>query len=72
VIVTAGTVISIHTSKDNFLTKPILNRLQQRDTMLRTSADPSMLVHSLLDLGERHFSPSIYFPFISILSSNEN
>ncbi|KAH9923191.1 uncharacterized protein BXZ73DRAFT_91487 [Epithele typhae] len=45
-----GTVISIH--KDNTLnfTAPITERLRQRDTGLRTTADPSMLVQSLLDL----------------------
>ncbi|TBU26615.1 hypothetical protein BD311DRAFT_725745 [Dichomitus squalens] len=45
-----GTVISIH--KDNTLnfTAPITERLRQRDTGLRTTADPSLLVQSLLDL----------------------
>ncbi|RPD82705.1 hypothetical protein L226DRAFT_476045 [Lentinus tigrinus ALCF2SS1-7] len=45
-----GTVISIH--KDNTLnfTAPITERLRQRDTGLRTTADPSLLVESLIDL----------------------
>ncbi|KAI0327693.1 hypothetical protein GY45DRAFT_1283295 [Cubamyces sp. BRFM 1775] len=45
-----GTVISIH--KDNTLnfTAPITERLRQRDTGLRTTADPSLLVQSLIDL----------------------
>ncbi|KAL1950966.1 hypothetical protein VTO73DRAFT_115 [Trametes versicolor] len=45
-----GTVISMH--KDNTLnfTAPITERLRQRDTGLRTTADPSLLVQSLLDL----------------------
>ncbi|KAI0701239.1 hypothetical protein C8T65DRAFT_741768 [Cerioporus squamosus] len=45
-----GTVISIH--KDNTLnfTAPITERLRQRDTGLRTTADPSLLMESLIDL----------------------
>ncbi|KAI0658336.1 hypothetical protein C8Q70DRAFT_189962 [Cubamyces menziesii] len=45
-----GTVISIH--KDNTLnfTAPITERLRQRDTGLRSTADPSLLVQSLVDL----------------------
>ncbi|ESK93464.1 putative magnesium -like protein [Moniliophthora roreri MCA 2997] len=45
-----GTVISIHSDPDLTITRPINSRLQQRDTGLRTSADPSLLVQSLLDL----------------------
>ncbi|KAH9043666.1 cora-like Mg2+ transporter protein-domain-containing protein [Lactarius pseudohatsudake] len=38
-------------SKPNFdLTEPIASRIRQRDTSLRTTADPSLLVESLLDL----------------------
>ena len=33
-------------------TSPITERLRQRDTGLRSTADPSLLVQSLLDLGE--------------------
>ncbi len=46
-----GTVITIH--KDNKLnfTGPITERLRQRDTGLRTTADASLLVESLVDLG---------------------
>lgn len=42
------------TTADNTLnfTAPITERLRQRDTGLRTTADPSLLVQSLLDLGE--------------------
>ncbi|KNZ76336.1 Magnesium transport protein CorA [Termitomyces sp. J132] len=45
-----GTVISIHTVPNLQLTSPIGARLRQRDTGLRNSADPSLLVHALLDL----------------------
>ena len=34
------------------LTAPITERLRVRDTGLRTTADPSLLVQSLLDLGQ--------------------
>ncbi|KAI9445373.1 hypothetical protein H4582DRAFT_1915008 [Lactarius indigo] len=45
-----GTVVSFQ-SKPNFdLTEPIASRIRQRDTSLRTTADPSLLVESLLDL----------------------
>lgn len=45
-----GTVISFQ-SKPNFdLTEPIASRIRQRDTSLRTTADASLLVESLLDL----------------------
>ncbi|KAK7040227.1 hypothetical protein VNI00_010033 [Paramarasmius palmivorus] len=45
-----GTVISIHPETNLDITRPINRRLQQRDTGLRTSADPSLLVQSLIDL----------------------
>ncbi|KAJ8084989.1 hypothetical protein PM082_003766 [Marasmius tenuissimus] len=45
-----GTVITMHRYPDLAMTQPILQRLQQRDTGLRTSSDPSLLVQSLLDL----------------------
>ncbi|KAF5346159.1 hypothetical protein D9758_009966 [Tetrapyrgos nigripes] len=45
-----GTVISMQKSSDLSIMQPISQRIQQRDTGLRTSADPSMLVQSLLDL----------------------
>ncbi|THU96871.1 hypothetical protein K435DRAFT_819335 [Dendrothele bispora CBS 962.96] len=45
-----GTVISMQNSTDLSITQPISQRIQQRDTGLRTSADPSMLVQGLLDL----------------------
>ncbi|TBU27626.1 hypothetical protein BD311DRAFT_723910 [Dichomitus squalens] len=45
-----GTVVSIHKDTTLGLTAPIAERLRQRDTVLRTSADPSLLVQSLLDL----------------------
>jgi len=43
-------VISMHSTPNVELTQPITRRLRQRDTGLRTSADPSLLVQSLLDL----------------------
>ncbi|EJF56321.1 hypothetical protein DICSQDRAFT_175003 [Dichomitus squalens LYAD-421 SS1] len=48
-----GTVVSMHNGTDTTLalTAPIAERLRQRDTVLRTSADPALLVQSLLDLG---------------------
>ena len=46
-----GTVISISASPSGqALTAPIAARLRERDTLLRKSADPSLLVQSLLDL----------------------
>ncbi|KAJ7183207.1 magnesium transporter [Mycena filopes] len=45
-----GTVISMHSTPNLELTQPITRRLRQRDTGLRTSADASLLVQSLLDL----------------------
>lgn len=45
-----GTVISINQSPDVSFTAPISARLRQRDTGLRATADPSLLVQSLLDL----------------------
>ncbi|EMD32609.1 hypothetical protein CERSUDRAFT_118647 [Gelatoporia subvermispora B] len=45
-----GTVISIHKDAKLGFTAPITDRLRQRDTGLRTTADPSLLVESLLDL----------------------
>ena len=46
-----GTVISIHPDNDLKFTEPIRRRLTQRDTGLRSTADGSLLVHGLLDLG---------------------
>ena len=46
-----GTVISFNSRPNLDLTKPIATRIRQRDTSLRTNADPSLLVQSLLDLG---------------------
>ena len=37
-------------------TSPISERLRQQSTGLRSTADPSLLIQSLLDLGELHFS----------------
>ncbi|TBU21452.1 hypothetical protein BD311DRAFT_734402 [Dichomitus squalens] len=45
-----GTVVSIHNDTTLALTSPIAERLRQRDTVVRTSADPALLVQSLLDL----------------------
>ena len=46
-----GTVISFQSKPNFYLTEPIVARIRQRDTTLRTTADPSLLVESLLDLG---------------------
>ena len=46
-----GTVITIHQDTKLNLTAPITGRLRQRDTGLRSTADASLLVESLLDLG---------------------
>ncbi|KAJ6514237.1 hypothetical protein C8R47DRAFT_568707 [Mycena vitilis] len=45
-----GTVITIHSTPSLEMTEPITRRLRQFDTMLRTSADASLLVQSLLGL----------------------
>jgi len=46
-----GTVVTIYASPNNAeFAVPIIARLKMRDTMLRSSADPSLLVESLLDL----------------------
>ncbi|KAI0082128.1 hypothetical protein K474DRAFT_1655466 [Panus rudis PR-1116 ss-1] len=45
-----GTVITIHKDTNLDFTSPITARLRQRDTGLRTTADPSLLVQSLIDL----------------------
>lgn len=45
-----GTVISVMPSNFIDFTGPIMARLRQADTGLRASADPSLLVQSLLDL----------------------
>lgn len=46
-----GTVLTIHQDTKLDFTNPITERLRQRDTGLRTTADASLLVESLLDLG---------------------
>jgi hypothetical protein len=46
-----GTVISFGPKPNLDFTKPIASRIRQQDTSLRTNADPSLLVQSLLDLG---------------------
>jgi len=48
-----GTVISFHPDPTLEFTRPIADRIRQRDTTLRRTADPSLLVQSLLDLSER-------------------
>ncbi|EKM61657.1 uncharacterized protein PHACADRAFT_248392 [Phanerochaete carnosa HHB-10118-sp] len=45
-----GTVVTIHQDNRLGFTQPITNRLRQRDTGLRQTADASLLVESLLDL----------------------
>lgn len=46
-----GTIISMNSKAESHLTQPISHRLGHRDTVLRQSADPSLLVQSLLDLS---------------------
>lgn len=46
-----GTVISFNSKPDLDLTGSIATRIRQQDSTLRTTADPSLLVESLLDLG---------------------
>jgi hypothetical protein len=41
----------MHPKNDLEFTTPIRDRLRQRHTGLRSTADPSLLVHGLLDLG---------------------
>ncbi|KIM47383.1 hypothetical protein M413DRAFT_439064 [Hebeloma cylindrosporum] len=45
-----GTVISIRPTPSLAFAAPIAFRLKSRDTVLRKSADPSLLLHALLDL----------------------
>ncbi|KAI0937315.1 hypothetical protein AcW1_001327 [Taiwanofungus camphoratus] len=45
-----GTVVSINRDPNIGFTSPIMERLRRRDTGLRATADPSLLVQSLLDL----------------------
>ncbi|KAH7104853.1 hypothetical protein BKA62DRAFT_427616 [Auriculariales sp. MPI-PUGE-AT-0066] len=45
-----GTVLSIHANPGSCLFDPIRERLRSRDTILRQTVDPSLLVESLLDL----------------------
>ncbi|KAJ3503240.1 hypothetical protein NLJ89_g8521 [Agrocybe chaxingu] len=45
-----GTVISLHPSTSLTFTAPISQRLRALDTVLRKSADPSLLIHAILDL----------------------
>lgn len=48
----SGTVISLSPRNDDGeFTAPIVARLRQRDTGLRATADPSLLVQGLLDLS---------------------
>ena len=54
-----GTVVSLQSSHDSDLTSPISQRLRSRDTVLTKSADPSLLVHALLDLSRRLFNALI-------------
>ena len=46
-----GTVVTIHRDTKLDFTAPITERLRQRDTGLRATADASLLVESLIDLG---------------------
>ena len=53
VILLTGTVISLQSSYESELTFPISQRLRSRNTVLTKTADPSLLVHALLDLSMR-------------------
>jgi Mg2+ and Co2+ transporter CorA len=46
-----GTVLTITRSSEHDFAAPIRTRLQHRDTSLRLSADPALLVHAILDLA---------------------
>lgn len=46
-----GTVISIFPTPSLEHTAPIMKRIKEKDSILRVSDDPSLLVQSLLDLG---------------------
>ena len=58
-----GVVISVHPTPDLLFTAPITGRLRQRDTTLRASADPSMLVYGLIDLSSYSYLSCIRSPF---------
>ncbi|KAL1712732.1 hypothetical protein EV715DRAFT_259250 [Schizophyllum commune] len=45
-----GTVISINPTRKLHFTRPLMERMRQPDSVLRTSEDPSMLVESIIDL----------------------
>lgn len=49
-VASIGTLITINRDTDLTFTAPIATWLERRDTSLRTSADPSLLLHALLDL----------------------
>ncbi|KAG8903374.1 hypothetical protein FRB99_003396 [Tulasnella sp. 403] len=49
-----GTLITIHQDASSNFFEPIVRRLRQRDTLLRNSADASMLLHSVIDLVVDH------------------
>lgn len=65
-----GTVISIHPQNNLEFTTPVRERLSQRHTTLRSTADPALLVHALLDLGELlSHTKCIYINRITLQSS---
>ena len=47
----SGTVISFNAKPNLDLTEPIATRIRHTGTSLRRTADPSLLVQSLLDLS---------------------
>ena len=47
-----GTVISVYSKRGDRFAAPIMARLRSRETILRSTADPSLLVESMIDLGE--------------------
>lgn len=62
-----GTVISVHPTPNLLYTYPITKRLATKDTLLRLTADPSLMVQSLLDLGGSCFF-RIFFVLMDMLT----
>ncbi len=61
---TVGTVISIHQDPSMEFTEPIAQRLRHRTTGLRQTADASLLVESLIDLGMWLLLPSWQYDWL--------
>lgn len=65
----SGTVISIRATPSLAFAAPITFRLKSRDTVLRKSADPSLLLHALLDLSEFLCSSFLSTPAYHLVKS---